>query len=114
MAGIAQNVRGMLSAHPVAARALKVCCVSDGGAAAHSGGSLGQGLRSGVQHPHHRGGNSGGGLPAAHRHGGAGGGHPPPPGHALLCILQEQPAPIGGPLKVKSSEMLESLPSTMQ
>ena len=89
MPNTALNVRGMIYAHPVPATALKVCCVSDGGAAAHSGGGLGQGLRPGVQHPHHRGGDRSGCLPAAHRHGGAGGGHPPPPGHALLCILQE-------------------------
>lgn len=48
---------------------------------------MGEGLRLGVEHPHHRRGHRGGRLPAAHRHRGAHRSNAPPPSHALLRIF---------------------------
>lgn len=61
--------------------------LSAGRAAADWGSSMGEGVRLGVEHPHHWRGHRSGCLPAAHRHRRPHRGDAPPSSHALLCIL---------------------------
>lgn len=58
-----------------------------GWAAADRSSSMGEGVRPGVEHSHHRRGHCGGLLPAAHRHCWTHRSNTSPPSHAFLCIL---------------------------